>query len=137
MARGTDGTFSAITWDDAIARFAAKVSEAGGKAGGDLSGAGRGTFSDLLADWAGAAGGRVVRYEPFDHEPVRAANRQVFGIDQLPSYDFAAAKYILSFGADFLETWLSPVEQQRGFAESHGFAGGRSGQVRLRRAADA
>ena len=115
MARGADGSFTAITWDDAIARLAAKVTEAGGKLA-VLSGAGRGTFSDLLADWAGAAGGRVVRWEPFDHEPVRAANRQVFGLDQLPSHDFASAKYILSFGADFLDTWLSPTEQQLGFA---------------------
>ena len=38
-------------------------------------------------------------------EPLRAANRQVFGLDQLPAHDFAKAKYIVSFGADFLETW--------------------------------
>ncbi len=123
MARGADGQFTAITWDDAIARLAAKVTEAGGKLA-VLSGAGRGTFSDLLAEWAGAVGGRVVRWEPFDHEPLRAANRQVFGLDQLPSHDFASAKYILSFGADFLETWLSPTEQQLGFASSHGFGEG-------------
>ena len=123
MARGQDGQFTAISWDDAIARFAAKVTEAGGKLA-VLSGAGRGTFSDLLAEWAGAAGGRVVRWEPFDHEPIRAANRQVFGLDQLPAHDFASAKYILSFGADFLDTWLSPTEHQRGFATSHGFGEG-------------
>ncbi len=123
MARGQDGKFTAITWDDAIARFAAKVTEAGGKLA-VLSGAGRGTFSDLLAEWAGAAGGRVVRWEPFDHEPIRAANRQVFGLDQLPAHDFASAKYILSFGADFLDTWLSPTEHQLGFASSHGFGEG-------------
>ena len=48
-----------------------------GAAGGKLaviSGAGRGTFSSFLGDWASAAGGRVVRYQPFDLEPVRAAN---------------------------------------------------------------
>ena len=65
-------------------------------------------------------GGRVVRWEPFDHEPLRAANRQVFGLDQLPAHDFAGAKYILSFGADFLETWLSNVHYARGFARMLG-----------------
>jgi molybdopterin-containing oxidoreductase family iron-sulfur binding subunit len=99
------------------------VTEAGGKLA-VLSGTGRGTFADLLGEWAGAAGGRVVRWEPFDHEPLRAANRQVFGQDRLPSHDFAAAKYILSFGADFLESWGSPTEQQLGFASSHGFGEG-------------
>ena len=76
----------------------------------------RGTFSDLLAAWTTALGGKVVRYQPFDHEPMRAANRQVFGVDGLPAYDFASAEYIVSFGADFLETWLAPIENQRGFA---------------------
>ena len=121
MARAAGGTFKAITWDEAIAQLAAKVG--GGKVA-VISGAGRGTFSDLLAEWTGALGGRLVRWEPFDHEPLRAANKQVFGADTLPSHDFAKAKYIVSFGADFLDTWLAPVENQRGFAESHGFGGG-------------
>src|SRR5690349_8222572 len=83
MLRGADGKFAEISWDDAIARLAGKLGEAAGKVA-VVSGAGRGSFSDLLADWTGALGGRLVRWEPFDHEPVRAANRQVFGLDQLP-----------------------------------------------------
>ena len=55
---------------------------------------------------------------------MRAANRQVFGLDELPAHDFGSAKYIVSFGADFLETWLSPIEHQGGFANAHGFADG-------------
>lgn len=121
MARN-GAAFEAITWDDAIARLADKLNAAGGKVA-VLSGAGRGTFSDLVAAWTAALGGRVVRWEPFGHEAIRAANRQVFGRDELPAHDFASADYILSFGAEFLETWLSPVEQQRGFAASHGFHG--------------
>ena len=119
----TGGTLKAITWDEAITRLASEVGKAGGRLAA-ISGAGRGTFSDFLAEWVGAAGGRVTRYEPFDHEPMRLANQQVFGTDQLPAHDFGKAKYIVSFGADFLDTWLSPMENQRGFAESHGFANG-------------
>ncbi|MGH7580588.1 MAG: molybdopterin-dependent oxidoreductase [Gemmatimonadales bacterium] len=123
MARSADGGFVEIAWDDAIARLAAKLGEAGNRVA-VISGAPRGTFSDLLAEWTAALGGRLVRYESFDHEPVRAANRQVFGLDQLPAHDFGRAKYIISFGADFLESWGSPVENQRGFAQAHGFADG-------------
>ncbi len=123
MARGADGSWQELTWEDAIARLAERV---GGGAGrlAVISGAGEGTFADLLAEWTAALGGRLVRYEPFDHEPLRAANRQVFGLDQLPSHDFARARHIVSFGADFLETWLAPVEQQRGFAAAHGYRDG-------------
>jgi len=124
MARTAGGGFQEITWDDAIQRLAAKLGAAGGKVA-VISGAGRGTLSDLLADWTAALGGRLVRYQPFDYEPMRAANKAVFGRDELPAHDFARARYVLSFGADFLETWLAPVENQRGFAESHGFHDGR------------
>ncbi len=120
MARGADGKFQPITWDDAIGRLATKLTAAGAQVAA-ISGAGRGTFSDLLAEWVGALGGRVVRHQPFDSEPLRAANRQAFGIDQLPSHDFSKAKYIVSFGADFLESWPGSIEHQRGFAQSHGF----------------
>ncbi|HEY7633985.1 MAG TPA: molybdopterin-dependent oxidoreductase [Gemmatimonadales bacterium] len=123
MARAADGSFQQITWDDAIARLAAKLGAAGSKLA-VISGAGPGTLSDLLAEWTAAFGGRLVHYEPFDHEPLRAANRQVFGLDQLPAHDFAKARYIVSFGADFLEAWLAPIENQRGFAQSHGFTSG-------------
>jgi molybdopterin-containing oxidoreductase family iron-sulfur binding subunit len=123
MARAADGSFKEIGWDEALTRLAAELEKAAGKVA-VISGAGRGTFAELLADWTAALGGRLVRYEPFDHEPVRAANRQTFGLDQLPAHDFATAKYIVSFGADFLGSWGAPIEQQRGFAEAHGFGNG-------------
>ena len=121
MARASNGQFQEITWDDAIARLASKLGAAGNKVA-VISGAGRGTFSDLLGQWVGALGGRVARYETFGSEPVRAANRQVFGLDQVAALDFARAKYIVSFGTDFLDTGLASIENARGFASSHGFA---------------
>jgi anaerobic selenocysteine-containing dehydrogenase/Fe-S-cluster-containing dehydrogenase component len=123
MARQPNGTFAEITWDNAIGRLAAKLAAADGKVA-VLSGAGPGTFSDFLAEWTAALGGKVTRWSPFDHEAVRAANRRVFGLDEIPAHDFGAAKYIISFGADFLDTWLSPTENQRGFADAHGFSDG-------------
>jgi molybdopterin-containing oxidoreductase family iron-sulfur binding subunit len=120
MARGANGQFEAITWDDAVARLSEKLSAAGSRVA-VLSGAGRGTFSDLLAEWVRALGGQLARFEPFASEPQRSANRQVFGIDQVAAHDLAAAKYILGFGADFLDTGLASIEHQRGFARSHGF----------------
>ena len=123
LARGKDGHLAPITWDDAIGRLAGKLGEAGNRVA-VLTAAGRGSFTDFLTDWTGALGGKLVRYETFDHEPVRAANRQVFGLDQMPAHDFAKARYIVSFGADFLESWGTSIENQRGFARSHGFTDG-------------
>src|SRR3989441_2033375 len=70
-------------------------------------------------------GGRHMSYEPFGFEALRAGNRMAFGTAALPAYDFANARYILSFGADFLDTWLSPVEFQNGFSRAHAFDAGR------------
>jgi anaerobic selenocysteine-containing dehydrogenase/Fe-S-cluster-containing dehydrogenase component len=117
LARNGSGALEPVAWDAAITLLAQKASQSNGRLG-VISGAGRGTFSDLLADWAGAMGGRVVRYQAFDHEALRTANAKVFGIDQLPTHNFAPARYLVSFGAEFLENWLSPLENARGFADA-------------------
>jgi len=116
------GAFQSLLWDEAIGRLAQQFQNARGKVA-VISGAGPGSFDDLLAAWTQAQGGRLIRYQPFDRAPERAANLRVFGLDELPLYDFATARYIVSFGADFLETWGPVIEQQRGFAQSHGFNG--------------
>jgi molybdopterin-containing oxidoreductase family iron-sulfur binding subunit len=123
LARNAEGRLEPIPWDEALSRLASRIRDLQGRVG-VVSGAGNGTFTDLLSAWTGALGGVMVRWEPFDHEVLRAANREVFGRDELPAHDFSSAKFILSFGADFLESWLSPIENQRGFATSHGFADG-------------
>src|SRR3954454_3963931 len=56
MARIADGKFQEITWDDAIGRLAGKLTGAGGRVAA-ISGAGRGTFSDLLVGGVGGLGG--------------------------------------------------------------------------------
>ncbi|MBW8773385.1 MAG: hypothetical protein JF590_08870, partial [Gemmatimonadetes bacterium] len=123
MARQADGSFKQIEWPAAIAMLVEKLKGANGKLA-VLSGQGAGTFDGLLEGWTRAQGGSLTRWEPFGHEALRLASQRVFGRDELPMHDFAAAKHIVSFGADFLETWGTPVEQQRGFAQSHGFTQG-------------
>ena len=82
-----------------------------------------GTMATLASAWTDAVGGaRWVRYEPFGYEPTRRANERVFGRAALPHYDFARADLLVSFGADFLETFDSPV----GYARDH------AGQRRVR-----
>jgi molybdopterin-containing oxidoreductase family iron-sulfur binding subunit len=64
-------------------------------------------------------------YEPFAYESLKTANERVFGIDGLVSYHMERADALLSFGADFLETWLSPVEYARKFKQMHAHRYGR------------
>ena len=66
-------------------------------------------------------------FEPFAYEALKTANQKVFGVDGLASYKMEEADFLLSFGADFLETWLSPVEYGRKFKQSHAVHGRQKG----------
>jgi molybdopterin-containing oxidoreductase family iron-sulfur binding subunit len=123
LARNAAGGFDEITWEDAIARLAARMGQAQGKVAA-INGYGPSTFSALLEGMVGQLGGRTVSWQAFAREAESTANQRTFGRDDLPAYDFAAARYIVSFGADFLETWGATMEQSRGFAASHGFSDG-------------
>lgn len=124
MQRNASGSFDPVSWDDALALLAQRTGAAGGRIAA-INGYGAGTFSTLLRDWVAALGGQSVRWQPFDDEPLRIGTIRTFGLDAIPAHDFSRARHIVSFGADFLETWQSPVEQQRGFAQSHGYQDGR------------
>ncbi|UCG13569.1 MAG: twin-arginine translocation signal domain-containing protein, partial [Deltaproteobacteria bacterium] len=62
-------------------------------------------------------------FEPYGYESLKAANERIFGLHGLPAYRMEQADFLLSFGADFLETWLSPVEYARKFKEMHSVNG--------------
>lgn len=51
-----------------------------------------------------------VVYEPISNAGISEANQRTFGKKVIPSYDFGKAEVIVSFGADFLNTWISPTE---------------------------
>ena len=129
MARGPNGQWQTLSWDDAIARLQAKVKEARGKGIAFLTGLETGSFGALVDGWMREVGGRHVTYEPFAFEALREGNRLAFGTAAIPWYDFANARYIVSFGADFMETWLSPVAYQNGFTRAHAFESGRDGSM--------
>ena len=58
-------------------------------------------------------------FEPYAYESIKTANQKVFGVDGLASYHMDQADILVSFGADFLETWLSPVEYAWKFKAMH------------------
>jgi molybdopterin-containing oxidoreductase family iron-sulfur binding subunit len=129
MVRNATGGYEKVAWDEAITRLQARVTAAQGHGIAFLTGADPSSFGDLVDEWMHQVGGRRVSYEPFGFEALRAGNRLAFGTAAVPAYDFANAKYVLSFGADFLDTWLSPVTFQNGFARAHGFDGGREASM--------
>ncbi len=87
-----------------------------------------GTLGRLIDDWMEAIGGVHISYETYAYEPLKEANKRTFGIDKIPTYNIDKAKYLLSFGADFMETWLSPTLYTKQFSEMHSFRDGSMGK---------
>lgn len=52
----------------------------------------------------------LVMYDAVSYDGMLDANERTFGALTLPTYRFDKAMTIVSFGADFLGSWLSPVE---------------------------
>ena len=89
-----------------------------------------GSLGRLMDEWLKAVGGRArVAYEPFAHEDLRAASRAVFGVDAIPHHAFEEARTILSLGADFLETWISPAEYAGAFRRARALRDGHTAHV--------
>ena len=61
-------------------------------------------------------GSRHVQYDAVSVSGMLQANEASFGRRAIPAYNFNRARTIVSIGADFLGTWLSPVEFARQYS---------------------
>ncbi len=117
-----------ITWNQAEQRLVQELQKARGRTVLVTRGA-TGSMDRLLADFASAAGIELVRWDEFAYEPIRAASMMLYGVDAVPVHDFAQAEVVVNFGADFLETWVSPVDYAHGFVQGHAYRDGKRGRL--------
>ena len=112
--RGENGTLEPISWEAATALLAEKLKGAGGRVRAITGSTGPtlGSLFDRFMAALGSAGGRLY-YESFGYEALREASRAVFGAGVRPIFDLEGADYVIDFGAESLESWLSPVEHAR------------------------
>ena len=122
------GGWDRLAWDEAEQRLIAALAENRGRSV-FLTQAWPGTMDRLVDDFCTAFGITRVRYESFALEPVRTAHRLLFGVEAVPVHDFSQAEVVLSFGADFMETWGSPVDYSHGWVQAHAYHGGRRGKL--------
>ncbi|MBL7971971.1 MAG: TAT-variant-translocated molybdopterin oxidoreductase [Prolixibacteraceae bacterium] len=57
-----------------------------------------------------------IQYDPVSASGILQANLKSFGSAFIPDYRFNKAKVVVSFGADFLGSWLSSVEYTKGYS---------------------
>jgi len=64
-------------------------------------------INEFIAKYPGT---RHVQYDAVSYSGMLLANEACYGKRAIPVYQFDKAKLIVSLGADFLASWLSPVE---------------------------
>ena len=73
----------------------------------------------VIADFTAAyPNTKHVTYDAVSYTGIIQANQNSFGKAVLPHYRFDKADVIVSFGADFLGTWISPVEFQNQYVQN-------------------
>ena len=110
-----------MTWDEAVGVTSQALTKNPPGEIAFLLGLSSDHLADLVTDVTTALGASApLRYSAFETFEARAtlaeAAKNIFGIPALPFFDLANADVIFSFGANFLETYHSPVAYARGFS---------------------
>ena len=132
-SRGS-GQFKEITWDDAIKQLVSQLKALqGNKQESALSfvtSIVRGSRNDLLREFSSAfKASPVVEFAFLDNSVLREANARSFGISAVPTVDIGHSNYVISFGADFLGTWNSPVAQSVAYGQMRQGRPGQRGKL--------
>jgi MoCo/4Fe-4S cofactor protein with predicted Tat translocation signal len=73
---------------------------------------------NAIAEFSGKYGAKHVTVDAISYSGMLLANKSTFGHAFIPTYNFDKANVIVSFGADFLVNWLSPVEHAKQYAST-------------------
>jgi molybdopterin-containing oxidoreductase family iron-sulfur binding subunit len=116
------GVLKPATWDAALTLLSTKLGEA--RSQGTAANAvfinqhEQGSFPAFLDQWLAAFGMPAhISYDAEAPTATMAANREAYGV-AWPTLDFAAAKLVVSIGADFLDGWGHSVTQQLSWADA-------------------
>lgn len=113
---------SAMNWDDAIAAVSDALLKYKPSEMAFLLGLAPDHLFDLASELSSSLGAPApIRFGALGMFEARAtlakASEETFGQAALPFFDMTNADVVVSFGANFLETWLSPVAYTRGFSK--------------------
>jgi len=116
------GAFTAIGWEEALNEIVPKLQDIRSRRRANsirfVTNVIRGQRRELINKFTGSLGAPpALEFDPLDEPVLRRANLLDFGRPALPSFDFARSNYLISFGADFLGTWNSPVAQSIGYGD--------------------
>ena len=98
-----------VTWDQALVAINDKLGGVKGEQVAFLTGDISGHPRVLLDNYLEALGSKNhFSYEAASPAVLRAANKKAYGVE-MPRYRIDKARVVVSFGADFLGAWITPV----------------------------
>ena len=110
------GQFIGTSWEAATDRLVRELGDLGDPSAmlmiADPS---RGHLGMVERRFVETLGGRYLPFEALEYSVLRQAMKEIFDQEILPDFDIGNARYLLSFGADFLSTWVAPVHFARGY----------------------
>ena len=120
LRRNEQGQLEPIEWDQAeellTSRLVPLVTDPAEQQVAWIGRLMTGSMERLIRQWLQALRSeRLLFYETFQYEALRRASEIAFGRLELPQYHLQEAQFLISFGADFLETWRSNVEYTSDF----------------------
>lgn len=125
-----DGEFVPISTEIMIKQISTHVKslvdqKAGSKIG-MISSLNNGALANCADEFLKSLGGqKPIIYEAVNYSAIKSACFKLFGKAIVPKMSLHKADFILSIGADFLDTYISPVEFASQFAENSNASEGR------------
>lgn len=115
------GPFKTVSWDEAYQMIvdAMKDADSAGRMNAYLSGRTTGSLSELIDTFCASTGAeRLPEYETYAHANLRQAYITLFGKNEIPNYKISDADFLLTVGADIVETFLNPTQNAAGLQKA-------------------
>lgn len=112
-----DGQVTSMTWEDLDKEVMASLNKGGGirlVSRTVISPSAKAAIAAFSAKYPTT---KWVQYDPISSAALLDAHELSYGVRAIPSYHFDQAEVIVSFDADFLGTWISPVEYARAYSK--------------------
>jgi molybdopterin-containing oxidoreductase family iron-sulfur binding subunit len=121
LLKGSDGKFKPVSWEEASKALLTALEDSNQKGLRKvyLSSRTTGTLSKLIDEFcSGKNIERLKEMEIYHHGIIKQANQQLFNLPLIPHYYIDKSDVLITVGADILDTFLSPVEWAKQYAES-------------------
>jgi Fe-S-cluster-containing dehydrogenase component/anaerobic selenocysteine-containing dehydrogenase len=113
-AMSRKGASTGMDWAQLDAAVVEKLKASGGKvrilSSAQVGPSRRKLTQEFLAAFGAGAADKHIEFEVLSLDEIQQAQNASYGTSVVPQYLFDRAEVVVSFGADFLGTWISPVE---------------------------